>query len=40
MLKLAVPIVLILVVLVAWPFIEPHAERWRRGRARRKRDDY
>jgi hypothetical protein len=40
MLKLAIPVVLILVVLLAWPSVEPHLERWRRSRAKRKRDDY
>jgi hypothetical protein len=39
MLKLAIPIVLILVVLLVWPSIEPHFERLRRGRSRRRRDE-
>ena len=37
MLKLAIPVVLILAGLFAWPFVEPYLERRRRSRASRRR---
>jgi peptidoglycan/LPS O-acetylase OafA/YrhL len=36
---LAIPIVLILLALLAWPSVEPHARRWLRRRAQKGRRD-